>query len=101
MTTYNSKAQRETQFMADSLNLSPSQISQVDSVNKSYLKNIALLEGQSISAAARKQRIIDYKTERDSGLEIILTEQQHHRYKDLLKSQENRMKVRSQTLQNQ
>jgi septal ring factor EnvC (AmiA/AmiB activator) len=97
VSTYGAKAEHETNYMRDSLGLSTSQIAQVDSVNKQYLKDIALLEGQTISGAERKQKMAEYKANRDEDLAEILSAAQLQRYKDLLKAQEDRMKARLQT----
>jgi hypothetical protein len=98
LSTYNAKGEHETNYMRDSLGLSTSQVAQVDSVNKECLKNISLLEGQSISAIERRQKMAEYKSKRDEDLAEILTAQQFQRYKDLLQAQEDRMKARLQRL---
>jgi hypothetical protein len=95
--THIAKGQRETNYMKDSLNLTATQVAQVDIVNKSFLKNISLLETQGISIAGRRQKIAEYKATRETDLQGILTAQQFLRYKDLMKAQEDRMKSRLQS----
>jgi Spy/CpxP family protein refolding chaperone len=97
LATHLAKADHETSYMRDSLNLSAAQVTQVDSVNKQYLKNISLLESQAISVIERKQKMAEYKAKRDNDLADILTTQQFQKYRDLLKSQEDRMNARQQT----
>jgi hypothetical protein len=94
--TYVAAAQRETQFMRDSLALTSEQAAQVDTINKVCLGKISVLEGQSIAAHERKQKIAEYKSKRDEELQLVLTTQQWQRYKDLRKAQEDRMKARVQ-----
>ena len=97
LSTYALKGERETNYMRDSLSLSQLQAVQVDSVNKQYLKNISLLEGQGISPGQRKQKLAEYKAKRDEDLAQVLTAEQLQRYRDLLKAQEDRMKARLQS----
>lgn len=97
MSTYQAKADRETSFMKDSLGLSTPQAAQVGALNNKHLRDIALLEGQSISEAERRQKIVEYKLKREQELSGILTPQQFQRYKALVKAQEDRAKARLQT----
>lgn len=96
---YVSKAQRETKFMEDSLALTPVQVGQVTAANTQYFKDLALLEGQAISVAERKQRKLQHEAEWDSTLRTLLTEVQYNRYKALVKAQQDRMKARLGTTQ--
>ncbi|HYE55865.1 MAG TPA: hypothetical protein VD996_13525 [Chitinophagaceae bacterium] len=97
MATYVAKGTQETNFMRDSLGLTEVQVTGVDSVNKTFLKNVAMLQGQSFSLAERKQKILEYEATRNINLQGILTEQQYLKYRELLTAQENRMKARLQT----
>lgn len=90
-------AQRETQFMKDSLSLTTAQAAQVEAIHRTCLRKISELEGEAMPLAQRKQKITEYKAKRDDELSGLLSAQQLQKYKDLLKAQEERMRARMQT----
>jgi hypothetical protein len=95
--SYADKGFKEANFMKDSLGLSTAQTATVDSVMKCYLRSIAVLEGQSITAPQRAQAIVDAAAKRDTDLQGILTTQQYNAYKSLLQAHETRIRARLRT----
>lgn len=94
---YAEKGSRQANYMKDSLGLSTAQTTGVDSVMKSYLRSIAVLEGQNITAAQRAQAIATAAAKLDTELQSILTSQQYNTYKSMLQANETRIQARLQT----
>jgi hypothetical protein len=95
--SYADKGSKEANYMKDSLGLTTAQTVAADSVLRCYLRKIALLEGQALTAAQRAQAILDAAANRDTGLQAILTNQQYNNYKSMLQANETRLRARLRT----